>query len=129
MADYERSLTVGVTADAAFAYLADPEHVPEYVGPIRLLEAIAIEGDPDEVAASDEADDKAEARFLPDAAARRVEWGRGTYAGSATVEAVTASLSTITLRLQIRDTADPEAVRAQLDQAARNLQRLLLVRR
>ena len=50
MADFERSLTVGVTADAAFEYLADPANVAEYVGPISLLESIAIEGDPSEIA-------------------------------------------------------------------------------
>ena len=129
MADYERSLTVGVTADAAFAFLADPANVAEYVVPISLLESIAIEGDPSEIAASDEADDKAEATFLPDTAAQRVDWGRGSYTGSMTVESITASMSTITIRLHVRDTADPDAVVAMLDQSARNLQRLLLLRR
>ncbi len=129
MADFERSLTVGVTADAAFEYLADPANVAEYVGPISLLESIAIEGDPSEIAASDEADDAAEARFLADTGARRVDWGRGGYAGSMTVESITPSMSTITIRLHVRDTADPDAVVAMLDQTARSLQRVLLLRR
>ena len=129
MADYERSLTVGVTADAAFEYLADPANVAEYVGPISLLESIAIEGDPSEIEASDEADDAAEARFLADNAARRVDWGRGGYAGSMTVSSITPSMSTIAIRLHVRDTADPEAVGAMLDQTARSLQGVLLRRR
>src|SRR4051794_40762520 len=56
MADYERSTTVGASADAVFAFLADPENLAEYVGPITHVDSIAIEGDPAEVAASDEAD-------------------------------------------------------------------------
>ena len=129
MADFERSLTVGVTADAAFEYLADPANVAEYVGPISLLESIAIEGDPSEIAASDEADDAAEATFLADTKARRVDWGRGSYTGSMTVESITPSMSTIAIRLHVRDTADPDAVTAMLDQTARTIQRVLLLRR
>ncbi len=129
MADFERSLTVGVTADAAFEYLADPANVAEYVGPISLLESIAIEGDPSEIAASDEADDAAEARFLADTKARRVDWGRDGYSGSITVESITPSMSTIAIRLHVRDTADPDAVTAMLDQTARTIQRVLLLRR
>lgn len=130
MADYERSVTLGVTADAVFAFLADPANLAEFVPPIAHLESIAVSGDPAEAAEEGEAEDPAtEVRFLPDARARRVEWGRSGYAGSASVEAGTASTSTVTIRLQVRDDADPEAVRASLDQAARNLMRLMLLRR
>jgi hypothetical protein len=129
MADYERSTTVGVAADAAFAFLADPANLAEYVGPITHVDSIAIDGDPAEVEASNEADAASEAHFLADAGSRRVEWGRDEYSGSATVEADSSSISTITFRLHVRDDADPDAVRAMLDQAARTVQRLLLVRR
>jgi hypothetical protein len=129
MADYERSTTVGVGADAAFAFLADPANLDEYVGPITHVDSIAIEGDPAEADASDEADPAAEAHFLADATTRRVEWGRNAYAGSATVEPGTTSTSTVTIRLHVRDDADPDAVRGMLDQSARTLQRLLLFRR
>src|SRR6478752_5108944 len=67
MADYERSTTVGVGADAAFAFLADPSNLDEYVGPITHVDSIAIGGDPAEADASDEADPAAEAHFLADA--------------------------------------------------------------
>jgi len=129
MADYERALTVGVAADAVFAFLADPANVADYVAPISHTESIAVEGDPEELAASEEADDAAEARFLADAGARRVSWSHGDYSGSMAVEASTASISSITIRLHVRDDADPAAVTAQLDQSARTLQRLLLLRR
>jgi hypothetical protein len=129
MADYERSTTVGASADAVFAFLADPGNVAEYVGPITHVDSIAIEGDPAEVDASGETDPAYEAHFLADVANRRVEWGRDAYSGSATVEADTSSTSTITFRLHVRDDADPDAVRAMLDQAARTVQRLLLLRR
>jgi len=130
VADYERSLTVGVGADAAFAFLADPGNLAAYAPPIAHVESIAVSGDPAEAAEEGEAEDARTAvRFLPDAGARRVEWGRDAYAGSATVEASTPSISTITFRLRVRDDADPDAIRGALDQAARNVMRLLLVRR
>src|SRR3954452_20669131 len=106
MADYERSATVGASADAAFAFLADPDNLAEYVGPITHVDSLAIEGDPGAADESDEADPAAEAHFLADAATRRVEWGRDAYAGSATVEADTSSTSTNPIRLHVRDDAD-----------------------
>ena len=42
MADYERALTIGVAADAVFAFLADAANVAEYVGPISFVESIAV---------------------------------------------------------------------------------------
>ena len=74
MADYERSVTLGVTADAAFAFLADPANLAEFVPPIAHVESIAVSGDPAEAAEEGEAEDPAtEVRFLPDAGSRRVE--------------------------------------------------------
>jgi hypothetical protein len=130
MADFERSVTVGVAADVAFAFLADPANLAAYAPPIAHVESIAVSGDPAEAAEEGEAEDPRTAvRFLPDAGARRVDWGRDAYAGSAAVESSTASTSTITFRLHVRDDADSDAVRGALDQAARNVMRLLLVRR
>jgi hypothetical protein len=130
MADYERSVTVSAGADAAFAFLADPANLAEYAPPIGHVESIAVSGDPAEAAEEGEAEDpRTSVRFVPDAASRRVDWGRDAYAGSATVEAGTTSTSTVTFRLHVRDDADPDAVRGSLDQAARNLMRLLLLRR
>ena len=130
MADYERSVTVGVGADAAFAFLADPANLAAFVPPIAFVESIAVSGDPAEAAEEGEAEDEATAvRFLPDAGTRRVDWGRAGYAGSASVDGGTTSTSTVTFRLRVRDDADPETIRASLDQAVRNLMRLLLTRR
>jgi hypothetical protein len=68
--------------------------------------------------------------FVPDAGERRVTWGSPAsgYAGSLTVEAATSASSRITIRLHVRDDADPSEIEKLLDQAIRNLQRRLLAR-
>ena len=127
MADFERTITVGVGADAAFAFLSDPRRVPEYVTAVRFEEAIAVDGDPDAELDLAEVRPVGEARFLADAGARRVEWGMGDrdYGGSATVSVGTPSTSQVTLRLHVRDDADSTEIERMLDQTVRNLQRLL----
>jgi hypothetical protein len=127
MADFERSTTVGVGADAAFAFLSDPRRVPDYVTAMHFDEAIAVDGDPEAEIDDAEIRPVGEARFLADAAARRVEWGMADrdYGGSATVTAGTASTSQVTLRLHVRDDADTAEIERLLDQTVRNLQRLL----
>ncbi|MHB8891817.1 MAG: SRPBCC family protein [Candidatus Limnocylindrales bacterium] len=129
MADFERSTTVGVGADTAFAFFADPGRLPEYVTTMRLEETTAVDGDPD---AQPEADAKglrpvSEARFLANRAARRVEWSLpgSDYAGSITVTAGTKSTSGVTIRLHIRDDAGTAEMDTVLDQTVRNIQRLL----
>jgi hypothetical protein len=129
MADFERSATVGVGADAAFALFADPERLPEYVAAIRLEETIAVDGDPE--AEVEGRPDARETRFIADRAARRVEWGMpgGDYHGSVTVSEGTPSTCGVTLRLHLRDDAGPAEVNLMLDQTIRNIQRVLAVRR
>lgn len=129
MADFERSTTVGVGADRAFAFFADPQRLPDYVTTMRLEDTTVVDGDP---AARSEAETHgrhhaSEARFFADRTARRVEWGLpgGDYAGSITVSAGTASTSGVTIRLHIRDDAGTAEVEKALDQAVRNIQRLL----
>ncbi len=129
MADFERSTTVGVGADSAFAFFADPQHLPEYVTTMRLEETTVVDGD---LEAGAEAETHArnhagEARFFADRTARRVEWGLpgGDYAGSITVAAGTASTSAVTIRLHIGDDAATAEVDKALDQAVRNIGRLL----
>jgi len=127
MAEYERSTTVGVGADAAFAFLSDPEHLPQYVSAMALVDAVAVDGDPGAEPERDAREVAPEARFLADAATRRIEWGLpgAEYGGSMTVTQGTASTSGVTIRLHIRDDADRDGVEKMLDQTIRSLQRLL----
>ena len=72
MVDFERTFTVGVGADAAFAYLADPVHLPDYLPTVAHVESIAIDGadDPDAEATGQPT------RLTPDARSSRIEWAR-----------------------------------------------------
>ena len=139
MANFERTTTVGVGADAAFALFADPLRLPEYVGPMTHVGSTAIDGDPnaepeDEAGVGGGAGLRrpaapavAEARFLADAARRRVEWGLpgAEYSGSIEVAAGTPSTSQVTIRLRVRDDAPAVEIERVLDQAVRNIGRLL----
>lgn len=127
MADFERSTTVGVGADAAFAFLSDPARIPDYVQTMTLVESVAVDGDPMVAAEEDAHHEVPEARFLADAGTRRIEWGESGagYGGSMTVSAGTASTSQVTIRLHVRDDADHAEVDRLFDQTIRNLQRLL----
>lgn len=125
--DLERTTTVGMGADAAFALLADPARIPEYVPVVTHVESVVEEGD----APTAITDGGGEARFFVDAAARRIEWGSsGTaYSGSMTIATGTTSTSQLTVRLHLRDDADQAKVEEVLDQAMRGLRRLLTLGR
>ena len=132
MAEFERTTTVGVGADAAFAFFADPQRIPEYVPTMVHVETIAVDGadpaEPDPDGTGSRGED--EARFFVDKAARRVEWGRpGTdYAGSIEVAPGTASTCQVTLRLHTRDDVDAAGVDRMLDEALRNIRRAVSAR-
>lgn len=117
--NFERTFTVGVGADAAFAYLADPVHLPDYLPTVVHVESIAIDGadDPETEATGEPT------RFLPDAHSRRIEWGRpdSGYEGAFTVEAGTTSTCQVTIRLHLRDDAPAEEIERMLAQAARSI--------
>jgi hypothetical protein len=127
MADFERSTTVGVGADAAFAFLADPQRLPEYVATMTHVDSTAVDGKLVVEAEVEGRQEAGVAHFFADAAARRIEWGRpGTdYAGSATVTPGTSSTSQVTIRLHTRGDANAPEIDRVLDQTMRNLQRLL----
>lgn len=127
MADFERSTTVGVGADAAFAFLADPANLPRYVTTVSLVDAMAVDGDPAAEPERDPRDVAPEARFLADAARRHIEWaGRSAgYGGSMTVGEGTSSTSQVTIRLHIRDDAETAEIERVLEETLRNLRRLL----
>lgn len=130
MTDFERSTTVGVGADAAFDYFADPSRLPEYVTTMTHVETTAVDGELQVEAEATGGRGAGEVRFLADRAARRVEWGDpdSDYAGSIVVTAGTASTSQVTIRLHIRADADQAAIERVLDQAIRNIQRRLVGR-
>jgi hypothetical protein len=127
VADFERSTTVGVGAEAAFAFLSDPSRVSEYVSPMTHDDSIAIDGDPEAADETDAGERLAEARFVADAAHGTIEWGMpgDAYEGSFTVTPGTASTSQVTIRLHVRDDADAAAVERVLGESVRSLQRLL----
>jgi carbon monoxide dehydrogenase subunit G len=127
MSDFERSTTVGVSADAAFAFLSDPQRLPDYVPMVTLVDSTAVDGDLDVEADLQDRDGAAGAQFFADKAARRIEWGRSgsDYEGSAVVAEGTASTSQVTIRLHTRDDADTAEIERVLDQTLRNLRRHL----
>jgi len=125
MADFERTTTLGVGADTAFAFFADPERIPEYVPTMAHVETIAVDGDESTAMDPRERQEADEARFFVNRAARRVEWGLpGTeYAGSVVVSAGTASTCQVTISLHTRDDVDAAGVERMLDEALRNIRR------
>lgn len=117
--DFERTFTVGVGADAAFAYLANPVHLPDYLPTVAHVDSIAIDGaDAPDAEATGEP-----TRFFPDARARRIEWGvpGSGYEGSFAVEPGTTSTCQVTIRLRLRDDAPTEEIERMLAQAARSI--------
>jgi hypothetical protein len=125
MAEFERTTMVGVGADVAFAFFADPQRIPEYVPTMAHVETIVVDGADPAEADPGGGGDGGEARFLVDAAARRVEWGRpGTdYGGSVEVVPGTASTCQVTVRLRTREDVDAAGVERMLDEALRNIRR------
>jgi hypothetical protein len=124
--DFERSTVIGAGADAAFARLADPLLVPQYVPLVAHAGSDAEDGEPGEGEAV-APEGMGAIRFHPDTAARRLEWGEpgAAYSGSITIAPGTTSTCDCTIRLHTRDDIDPERVEAFLEQAARSLRRVL----
>ena len=124
--DFERTTVIGMGADAAFARLADPLLIPAYVPLVAHAGSDAEDGVPDPAEARTP-EGLGEIRFHADVAARRLEWGEpgAAYAGSMTVAGGTASTSQLTIRLHTRDGVDRAKVEAYLEEAARNLRRVL----
>lgn len=130
MTHFERSLTVGIGAEAAYARLADPRRLTAYAPTVEHIGTQVVDGDPDaeaEEGAEGPAADAVEGHFLADAATRRVEWsipGTG-YAGSVVVGEGTASTSQVTVRLEADGEPDPAEVERLLDDSVRTIRRLL----
>lgn len=132
MTDFERTTTLSVTPDVAFGFLSDPGRLPTYLPAVALVEAIAVDGDPaaqDDDSAVASGDPIDQTHFLPDAGARRVEWGhpRTGYAGSFEIaEGPLRSISRLTIRLHIEGDPDRTAIEGMLDQAIAGIRRELL---
>ena len=125
MAEFERTTTVGVGADAAYAFFADPLRIPEYVPTMVHVETIAVDGADLGRGRPRRERDSHEARFFADGAARRVEWGRPGHRlrGLDQVAQGTASTCQVTVRLHTRDDVDAAGVDRMLDEALRNIRR------
>jgi hypothetical protein len=130
MADLERTFTVLTGADAAFDYLADPLHLPEYVPVMQLEDSVAVEGELDVDADLRERDGAPAAGFVADRRTRRIEWGRpdADYGGSIEIAAGTTSTASVTVHLRTRDDADEAEVAKVLDQAIASIRRQLMIR-
>ncbi len=128
MADYERSTTVGVAPAAAFAFLSDPRHLPDYVATMRHEGSDAESG---ELATEAEAAGRGQSgqvRFFADPATRRVEWARSgaDYEGWVRVaEGDTGGSAQVTVHLHTRDNSGGPEVDRLLDQTLRNIGRRL----
>jgi hypothetical protein len=126
MADFERSTMVWVSPDLAFAYLADPLHLPEYVPVMHHAGTDADEGERFMDPASPDA--REPVTFLADEATRRIIWGRADtpYSGSIEVtDGVADGTARVTIHLHTRDDAPRAETEQLLDQAARALLRRL----
>jgi len=127
MADFERSVTIHAPADATYAYLADPRHLPEYVA--FMTEAREAPGAHLHVAADVQGrHEEGEAMFLADEAFRRIEWGREghEYHGWMTIAGMTGSpTSTVTIHLETHEETDTELVEQAIDETLRNIDRAM----
>lgn len=124
MADFERSATIHAGADATYEYLADPRHMPDYVA--TMTQAEEAPGGHLHVAADVHGrHEEGEAMFLPDPAARRLEWGREghEYHGWLAVAGMTgAETSQVTIHIETHDETDADEVDRALDETMRNIE-------
>lgn len=126
MADFERTTAVGVGADAAFEFFADPANLPAYLPIATLTETDVVDGEEEAEALATAAVPGPDTRFLADRKTLRVEWSSGAdYGGSIAVKQSTPSMSDVTIRLHTRDDVDPDQVRSLIEQAVRSIGRLL----
>ena len=128
--DFERKTTVWVGVEDAFEFFADPANLPLYVPTVTLEEAIAVDGDPEAEPDAEAGSTGPQATFVPDRAEHRITWSLpgDDYAGSIEIRQGTPSSSDLTIRLHTRDDVDRATVEAFVEEAARNLRRVLPAR-
>jgi hypothetical protein len=127
----ERTVTITVGADAAYAYLSDPLHLADFVPTLEHVETDVVEGT-EPVAAAGEAPPGARpARFHTDNATRTVEWdapGAG-LALRMTVGEGTSLTSRLTVVLQAAGEPEPSVLEDLVDRIVANLRRSISGRR
>jgi hypothetical protein len=127
MADYEQSTPVHATPSAAYTYLADPRHMPEYVA--TMTQARPSGGGHLHVAADVEnRHEEGEATFRADPLTRRLEWGREghDYQGWLSVGGGGGEGdATVTIHLRTHDDTDRAVVEQSLAETLANIERAL----
>ncbi|HEV8545327.1 MAG TPA: SRPBCC family protein [Candidatus Limnocylindrales bacterium] len=127
MADYEQSTSVHATPSAAYTYLADPRHMPEYVA--TMTQARPSGGGHLHVAADVEnRHEEGEATFRADPLTRRLEWGREghDYQGWLSVGGGGGDgEATVTIHLRTHDDTDRAVVEQSLAETLANIERAL----
>jgi hypothetical protein len=127
MPDFERRITVALSAETAFDRLAEPSQLPLWLVGIALEDAVAVDGDPALQDQGEAAPTAPAARFVADRKAHRVEWSApsGDYVGELEVQAMLPGMSAVVVRLHVREAVDLAAAEAALDAAMKGLQRHL----
>jgi uncharacterized protein YndB with AHSA1/START domain len=126
MPDDHRSIRVAAQPEVAFAFLADPHHLPRYVATV-----VKAEPQPDgtlRVAAQVQGrHEEGDALLQVDPAHQRMDWSapdNTDYSGSLHVSATDAG-SQIHLHLHLSREQDQAEINRVLDQTAANIQQLL----
>jgi len=126
MIEVERTVTVTVRADAAYAYLSDPAHLADFVPTMEHVHTEVVDGTEAAADAPDETQsDAPRARFFTDSATRTVEWaapGAG-LAFHVTVEQGTSLTSRLTIRVQADGEPEPATLEDLADRIVANLRR------
>jgi hypothetical protein len=125
MTELERTVTLLVSADAAYAFLSDPAHLAAYVPVMEHVDTEVI----DETEATDPPADPppGPSRFFADARTRTVEWsaqGAGLEL-VITVEQGTSRTSQVAVRLTADDAADRTTLDGILDEIVASLRRVI----
>ena len=125
MADYEQSTSVHATPLAAYTYLADPRHMPEYVATMTQARP-STSGHLHVAADVEDRHEEGEAMFRADPLTRRLEWGREghDYQGWLSVgDGGGDGEAKVTIHLRTRDDTDRALVEQSLAETLANIER------
>jgi uncharacterized membrane protein len=126
MPEYDRTVTVTTDADKVYAFLADPQNLPQYVA--TMVMARRQGSDHLHVAADVQGrHEEGDAAFRPDPSGRRIEWGAEDghlYSGWLAVTPDDTG-SSVHLHLHVPEAREVPEVGRALDGTMSNIQRLL----